>query len=140
MLPTLNRALRARDQRGDSGRHRPGSRHHRRSLPVYFHDTNHFSRNLYVRVGLLSDRVTYAGDGYPGIRRSQVALFQYERHQAMWEYRIWQDYGTVQPDAVLTLDGVPLVTVYVRRNRVAPEPPFFEDPPGFHRVGRRGGR
>jgi hypothetical protein len=105
-------------------------------MRVYFHDTNHHSRNLYVRAGLLSPRVTYAGDGLPGIRRSRIALYQHERHQFMWEGRIWQVYGTVQPDAVLTLDGVPLLTVYVRRRPEPRTPPFFEDPPGFRRAGR----
>jgi hypothetical protein len=32
---------------------------------------------------------------------------------------IWQAYGTVAPAFVLTLDGVPLVSVY-RRPRAAP--------------------
>ncbi len=106
----------------------------RSRIPVYFHDTNHYSWSLYERVGLLSPRITYAGDGFPGIRRSRMALFLYEQHQVMWDYRIWQDYGTVRPDAVVTLDGVPLITLYVRRNRLRPTPPFFEDPPGFHRI------
>lgn len=133
LLPTLNATA-----------HQPRQVHNRQAtppvgeavaprgqFPVYFHDTNHFSRELYARIGLLTPRVTYAGDGMHGIRRSQAALFLYERHQVMWEHRIWQDYGTLRPDYVLTLNGVPLVTLYVRTSRPRQEPPFFEDPPGF---------
>ena len=126
LLPTLNRMA------------RPKAKSTR--VPVYFHDTNHFSRNLYARNGLLSPNVTFAGDGYRGIGSSQIALFLHEKHQVIWEYLIWQDYGTVQPDHVLTLDGVPLITVYKRHGRPCLEPPFFEDPPGFRLCTRRRGR
>ncbi|MDY0004511.1 MAG: glycosyltransferase family 39 protein [Polyangia bacterium] len=130
-LPTLNGLLEDPARPGAARSQRPGPATHRPSMSVYFHDTNHFSRDLYVRIGLLSPRITYAGDGLPGIRRSEAALFLYEKHQVMWEHRIWQEYGTVRPDYVLTLDGVPLLTLYLRRGRHAPRPPFFEDPPGF---------
>ncbi len=118
---------------------RPQLKHFTARVPTYFHDTNHFSRNLYVRSGQLLPNITYAGDGYGGIRRSQIAIYQHEMHQVMWEYLIWQEYGTVQPDRVLTLDGVPLITVYTRRGRTRPTPPFFHEPPGF-RVTRRKSR
>jgi 4-amino-4-deoxy-L-arabinose transferase-like glycosyltransferase len=101
-------------------------------VPTYFHDTNAYSRDLYARNGLLRPNVTYAGDGHPGIRHSRIALYLHEKHQVMWEQIIWQEYGTVQPTEVLTLDGVPLVTVYTRRPAdPPPRPPFFIEPPGW---------
>jgi len=125
LIPDLNRLA------------RPRLKHFTARVPTYFHDTNHYSRNLYARSGLLLPNITYAGDGYRGIRRSQIAIYQHEKHQVMWEYLIWQDYGTVQPDRVLTLDGVPLITVYQRRGRSRANPPFFQEPPGFRVVKHR---
>lgn len=127
LLPALNRLAEAAPRATRAA----APRRARRWTPVYFHDTNRFSRNLYARIGLLSPAVTYAGDGFGGIRRSRVALFLHERHQVMWEYRIWQDYGTVRPARVLTLDGVPLVMMYRRPAARPPRrPPYFEPPPG----------
>lgn len=125
LLPDLNRLA------------RPQLKHFTVRVPTYFHDTNYYSRNLYARGGQLLPNITYAGDGYPGIRRSQIAIYQHEKHQVMWEYLIWQDYGTVQPDRVLTLDGVPLITVYRRKGRTRAAPPFFQEPPGFRVIGRK---
>lgn len=128
LLPALNRLA----DDGAAVATAAGPRRRRRFVPVYFHDTNHFSRNLYARIGLLSPSIQYAGDGFGGIRRSQVALYQHERHQKMWECRIWQDYDTVAPWKVITLDGVPLVTAYRRRGgHHGRRPPFFEPPPGW---------
>ncbi|MFH2010751.1 MAG: glycosyltransferase family 39 protein [bacterium] len=128
LLPTLNDLA------------RPKLKHYTARVPTYFHDTNHYSRDLYARSGLLLPNITYAGDGYSGISRSQLAIYLHEKHQVMWEHLIWQSYGTVQPDRVLTLDGVPLITVYQRRGRIHPRPPFFQEPPGFRANQRRAQR
>ncbi len=128
LLPELNRMA------------RPRLTHFTARVPTYFHDTNHYSRNIYVRCGLLLPNITYAGDGLPGIRRSQIAIFLYEKHQVMWEFLIWQDYATLKPARVLTLDGVPLITVYRRRQRRAARPPFFMEPRGWRRTVARGAR
>ncbi len=128
LIPELNRLA------------RPQLKHFTARVPTYFHDTNHYSRNLYTRGGWLLPNLTYAGDGYPGIHRSQIALFLYEKHQVMWEYLIWQDYGTLKPDHVLTLDGVPQIIVYRRQGRTRPQPPFFQQPPGFRFISPKSRR
>jgi hypothetical protein len=65
-----------------------------------------------VRNHLLSPQILSSGGEYFGIRSSQNALFQYEKHQVMWEFTIWQEYNTFKPTTVLTLDGVPLLNFY----------------------------
>jgi len=40
----------------------------------------------------------------------------HERHFNRHDYLIWRSYGTVQPVFVLRTAGVPIVSVYRRRN------------------------
>jgi 4-amino-4-deoxy-L-arabinose transferase-like glycosyltransferase len=117
----------------------------RRRTRLYLHDTIYLARDLYVRDGLLSPQIRASGGEYGGIRSSQHALFQYEKHQVMWEFTIWQEYNTFQPTAVLTLDGVPLLNHYgpkakTRRTPNRMGPPYFFDPPHLHRRTRRNRR
>jgi 4-amino-4-deoxy-L-arabinose transferase-like glycosyltransferase len=95
--------------------------------PVYWHDTMYLARDLYVRDDMLRRDIAFSGGEYGGIRRSRYALFLYEKHQVMWEFLIWQEYGTFRPQKVLTLDGVPLLNIYGPKGRRL-GPPFFRDP------------
>ena len=104
--PTQKRQLVSSDSRS-----RTRSRYRRRSR-LYWHDTIYYARDLYVRDHLLSPQILSSGGEYFGIRSSQNALFQYEKHQVMWEFTIWQEYNTFKPTTVLTLDGVPLLNFY----------------------------
>jgi 4-amino-4-deoxy-L-arabinose transferase-like glycosyltransferase len=81
---------------------------------LYLHDWNHDAYELYVRDGLLRPDLVDAGMEDPGVRSSQAALVIHERHFNKYEYMIWNAYGHLRPAHVLTLDGVPLVTVYLR--------------------------
>jgi hypothetical protein len=81
---------------------------------VYWHDTNHDSFREYQREGLLRHDVLDAGMEEPAVRRSHAALVIHELHFAKYEHMIWNAYGTATPARVLSLDGVPLVTVYRR--------------------------
>ncbi|MFH1131880.1 MAG: glycosyltransferase family 39 protein [Pseudomonadota bacterium] len=83
---------------------------------VYFHDTNYHSYIAYIRDGLLRPDIKYAGMELPAIRNSTYALVVHELHFNKYDYWIWDTYGTVRPIKVLTLDGVPLVSVYERKS------------------------
>ena len=83
---------------------------------LYLHDTNEDSYNLYMRSRALRDDIVDASSiGEPGTRFvSDAALVIHEKHFDDVDFRIWETYGHVQPAQVLTLDGVPLVSVYLR--------------------------
>jgi hypothetical protein len=79
---------------------------------LYPHDWNHDSWELYERDRALRPDLVEVG-GVPG---SDAALVIHEKHFAEFDYQIWEEYGHVQPAEVLTLDGVPLVSVYLNRS------------------------
>jgi hypothetical protein len=58
-----------------------------------------------------------AGSEAAGIAKSRIALVIHELHFNRHDFLVWQSYGTVQPAYVLTVDGVPLVSVYLRPAR-----------------------
>jgi hypothetical protein len=82
---------------------------------LYLHDWNHDAYLVYLRERLLRPDIQDAGMEDPGIGGSDAALVIHEKHFDRYEYRIWSAYGTIQPAEVLTVDGVPLVTVYLRK-------------------------
>ena len=81
--------------------------------PVYSHDASP-AWGLYRKVGLLAPGLPDAGREVAGIRRSKIAIVIHERHFNRHDYLIWREYGTVSPAHVITADGVPIVSVYVR--------------------------
>ena len=106
------------------------------STRVYPHDTIGFALNLYKRDGLLKPGVHSSGGEYWGVARSRYAIFHHEKHQVMWEFLIWQEYGTFKPVKVMTLDGVPLLYIYgPKKNRMGP--PYFMDPPHLKKLPRK---
>lgn len=82
---------------------RPGAR-------LFLHDANHEAYERYVRARQLRPDIVDAG----GLSATEAALVVHEKHFAAVDYAIWEAYGHVGPAEVLTLDGVPLVSVYVR--------------------------
>ena len=83
---------------------------------LFLHDWNHDAYELYLRDRRLRpdivDAVSIGGtDPQFG---SDAALVVHEKHFNEFDYKIWEAYGHVQPAQVLTLDGVPLVSVYLR--------------------------
>ena len=83
-------------------------------VPVYTHDASP-AWGLYRREGLVRPGLPDAGHESRGaIARSQVALVIHERHFLRHDILVWRAYGTVRPAYVLTFQGVPLVSVYVR--------------------------
>ena len=85
-----------------------------RNSRVYFHDLSHDSYGAYLRDGLLRPDIVYSGMELPAIEASTHALVIYELHFNKYDYWIWNAFGTVRPEKVLTLDGVPLVAFYKR--------------------------
>jgi hypothetical protein len=82
---------------------------------IYPHDWNQQAYLMYLRDRVLRRDLTITGDARDrGIENSQVALVIHELHFNKYEYMIWNAYKTVRPVKVLSLDGVPLVTVYSR--------------------------
>jgi 4-amino-4-deoxy-L-arabinose transferase-like glycosyltransferase len=81
---------------------------------VYLHDWNHDAFVIYLRERRLRRDIEDAGMEMGGIQASRTALVVHEKHFAKYEVMIWEAYGKVAPAYVLTLDGVPLVTVYQR--------------------------
>jgi hypothetical protein len=77
---------------------------------LYPHDWNHDSWLLYARDRQLRPDLVDAGQ----VVGSDAALVIHERHFNEYDFQIWTEYGHVQPTEVLTLDGVPLVSVYQR--------------------------
>jgi len=88
---------------------RPGTR-------VYVHDTALQSWEMLRRDGRIPPGLRATLD----IAESDVALYHHEPHMRRVEYQIWSDYGTVTPQAMVVLDGVPIAWAYERpaRSRV----------------------
>ena len=82
-----------------------------RGAVLYPHDWNHDSWELYLRARQLRPDIVETG----GVAGSDAALVIHEKHFNDFDYAIWEEYGQVQPAQVLTLDGVPLVSVYLRK-------------------------
>src|SRR5262249_34903787 len=81
---------------------------------VYLHDWNHDAYNIYRRENRLRRDILDAGMEIDGVRASKTALVIHEKHFNKYEVMIWDAYKALRPAEVLTLDDVPLVTVYQR--------------------------
>ena len=85
-----------------------------RARAVYTHDASP-AWSTYRSQGLVGPGFPDAGHERQGVARSAIALVIHERHFNRHIYIVWDEYGTVQPAHVLTFQGVPIVSVYVRR-------------------------
>jgi hypothetical protein len=74
---------------------------------LYVHDVHDLAVLQYRREGRWPASLEPAPLG-----RAQAGLFFHELHMATWEYQLWERLGTAAPRHVITLDGVPLVSVY----------------------------
>ncbi|MBC8072382.1 MAG: glycosyltransferase family 39 protein [Deltaproteobacteria bacterium] len=77
---------------------------------LYAHDLDGLAQRQYVREGRWP-----AGIEMVPLSRAQAGLFFHELHMATWEYQLWEQLGTTAPVDVVTLDGVPLTSVYARK-------------------------
>jgi len=75
--------------------------------PIYLHDLHELARLQYQREG------RWPLENAPApVNRARSALFFEERHMRTHELQIWSAEGTVAPTEVLTLDDVPLTSLY----------------------------
>jgi hypothetical protein len=77
--------------------------------PLYLHDVHPLAARQYRRDG----RWPTARSNAP-LHKSKDALLFYEKHMTADEVRIWNDYGTTRPAAVLTVEDVPVTSLYQR--------------------------
>lgn len=90
--------------------------------PIYLHDMHELARKQYEREGRWPAHLQPAP-----IRRARSGLLFHELHMTTDEVALWQQLGTTAPAQVLSLDDVPLTSLYVE--------PVEEDP--HARVGPR---
>ncbi len=81
---------------------------------VYFHDANWPMLQMSMKDGLLRRDLRDSGIEEPGVRAADLGLCIHERHFNKYEYWLWDAFGTTRPSAVLTHEGVPIVTLYER--------------------------
>ncbi len=86
------------------------------SKPVYSHDASP-AWGIYLRDGLLPRTMPDSGREEGGVASSRLAIVVHELHFNRHDYMIWNAYGTLQPVFVLRVDGVPVVSVYQRRDQ-----------------------
>lgn len=80
------------------------------STSVYLHDTIPAAWDMLIADG----RVRKDLHGLLSIDASNVALYHHEQHMQGVEYQMWTAYGTVRPERIAGLDGVPVILVYRR--------------------------
>jgi hypothetical protein len=90
------------------------NRHDPENRRMYWHDVIGDALAMYKREGRLAMSVGDTGYGEPGVQRSAVGLLVHEKHWALFEKYIWENYATLKPALVRAREGVPLVTAYER--------------------------
>lgn len=78
---------------------------------VYIHDTAWQSWEMLLKDGRLRKDIRATG----AVHDAMFALYHHEQHMLGQEYQAWVTYGTVVPDYIAGLDGVPVIWVYRRK-------------------------
>lgn len=91
----------------------------KRNARIWFHNTAWGSVRMYEREGQLRRDLHYAG----GLDESDFGLFHQQKDHDDYEIDLFRSYGTVVPIAQVSLQGVPLLTVYERPTRPTPADP-----------------
>jgi hypothetical protein len=78
---------------------------------VYVHDTSWPAWQMLLEDGRLRRDIRGVGN----VAGADFALYHHEQHMSGQEYQAWVAYGTVRPDHVAGLDGVPVIWIYRRR-------------------------
>ena len=79
----------------------------RPGAPLYLHDLHELARQQYAREGRWP-----AGSSPAPPARARAALLFHERHMLSLELQVWDALHTVAPAEVVTLDDVPLTSLY----------------------------
>ncbi len=82
----------------------------RAPAPLYLHDLHELTRQQYEREGRWP-----AGVPAVPLARARAGLLFHERHMLSNEVDLWNHLGTTAPAEVLTLDDVPLTSLYRAR-------------------------
>ena len=77
---------------------------------VYVHDTAGASWDMLIKDGRLRRDLR----GVWSVDQADYGLYHHELHMQGQEQQAWMSYGTVRPDHVGGLDGVPVILVYRR--------------------------
>jgi mRNA-degrading endonuclease HigB of HigAB toxin-antitoxin module len=75
---------------------------------VYVHDTAGPSWDMLATDGRLRRDIR----GVWSVVGADYALYHHEKHMRTQEFQAWVAYGTVRPDIIAGLDGVPVILVY----------------------------
>jgi hypothetical protein len=78
--------------------------------PIYLHDMHELARRQYEREGRWPAHL----QGGP-IRRAKAGLLFHELHMTSDEVALWEQLGTTAPAQVVSLDDVPVASLYVER-------------------------
>lgn len=74
---------------------------------IYLHDIHYSAWRQYVREGRWPEGWTRSG-----LAQARAGLIFHEKHMMVDEVRLWNAVGSTRPRAVLTLDDVPLTSLY----------------------------
>jgi hypothetical protein len=75
--------------------------------PIYLHDLHELARQQYIREGRWPTGLTPATPA-----RARQGLLFHERHMLSLEIQLWESLHTTAPAEVVTLDDVPLTSLY----------------------------
>lgn len=75
---------------------------------VFICDMTPLAFAMMAKEGLIPPNIVASGS----LRDADYALVHHEHHFADVDFQIWTVYGSVQPAAVLTYDGVPIISLY----------------------------
>ena len=90
------------------------NQHAPKNAAIYWHDTNQSQIDMDKKLKLMRSDLRNTGLEEPGVRASEIAFVEHEKHFNKYEYWIWDFYGITKPSLIVDLDGVPLLTLYQR--------------------------
>lgn len=80
---------------------------------VHFHNTTGGAVDMYRRMDLLRDDIRPAWT----VRGADIVLFHHQKSFAPFLAQVWHEFGTQAPAHVVAVNGVPMLSVYVRPER-----------------------
>ncbi len=77
---------------------------------VYIHDTAGQSWDMLQQDGRIRRDIR----GVWSIAGADYGLYHHEKHMLGQEYQNWVAFGTVRPEAIGGIDGVPVIVIYTQ--------------------------
>ena len=78
---------------------------------IHTQNTTQGAWDMYRAEGLVRDDLRIVWD----VRRADYMLFHHQKSFAPLLYNLWSEFGTTSPAHVVTLDGVPMLSIYRRQ-------------------------